>query len=186
VATHDAELLITARRLLTRRTGQKGKLPSARIRRSISTTYYALFHFVLEEVGNRVVGTSNDLRVRRRILARTITHKGAKTTFDKMRGANVDTSVADFVRPKGHGGGAVATPAFVQTLAKTFIDAQAKRHDADYDLNTPLSENDARLLRSRVRRAIDGWRAASTPADRDMKAAICTLVLLKGQLRADI
>lgn len=185
MATHDAELLIAARRLLARKKGQKGKLPSARIRRSISTSYYALFHFILEEVGVRLIGTSNDLRVRRRILARTITHRGAKATFDKVRGVNIDTSVADFLRPKGHAGGNVATPLFVQTLAKTFIDAQAKRHDADYDLNTPLSENDARLLRSRVKRAIDGWRAASTAADKDMKAAISTLVLLKGQLRAD-
>ena len=78
------------------------------------------------------------------------------------------------------------TPLFVQTLAKTFIDAQAKRHDADYDLNTPLSENDARLPRSRVKRAIDEWRAASNLSDRDMKSAICTLILLKGQLRSDL
>jgi hypothetical protein len=127
VATHDSELLIAARRLLARKKGQKGKLPSARIRRSISTSYYALFHFVLSEVGIQLVGTSNDLRVRRRILARTITHKGAKTTFDKVRGANIDVSVADFVRPRGHAGGNVATPVFVQTLAKTFTDAQAKR-----------------------------------------------------------
>jgi len=186
VASHDAELLIAARRLLSRKKGQKGKLPSARIRRSISTSYYALFHFVLDEVGLRLVGTSNDLRIRRRILARTITHKGAKVSFDKVRGTNIDASVEDFLRPKGHAGGQIRTPAFVQTLAKAFIDAQAKRHDADYDLNTPLSENDARLLRSRVKRAIDGWRAASTLNDRDMKAAICTLILLKGQLRADL
>lgn len=185
MATYDAELLVAARKLLARKKGQKGKLPSARVRRSISTTYYALFHFVLGEVGNRLVGTSNDLRVRRRILARTITHKGMKTTFDKVRGTNVDPSIVDFVRPKRHGGGAVATPPFVQTLAKTFIDAQAKRHDADYDLNTPLSENDARLLRNRVSRAIDAWRAASSPAERDLKAALCVLILVKGQLRLD-
>lgn len=186
MATHDAELLIAARRLLARKKGQKGKLPSARVRRSISTSYYALFHFVLEEIGMRLVGTSNDLRVRRRILARMITHKGAKTSFDKVRGTNIDPSIEDFLRPKGHGGGQVATPPFVQTLAKVFIDAQAKRHDADYDLNTPLSENDARLLRNRVKRAIDGWRGASTLADRDMKTALCTLILLKGQLRTEL
>lgn len=185
MASHDTELLSAAGRLLARTAGQKGKLPSARIRRSISTSYYALFHFVVEEVGLRVIGTSNDLRIRRRILARTITHKGAKVTFDKVRGANVETSVADFLRPKGHGGGQVATPIFVQTLANVFVDAQAKRHDADYDLNTPLSENDARVLRVRIRRAIARWRAASTLADRDMKAAVCTLILLKGQLRSE-
>lgn len=185
MASHDAELLITARRLLARRQGQKGPLPSARIRRSISTSYYALFHFILDEVGRRLIGTSNDFRVQRRILARTITHRGAYTTFDKLRGSNVHASVTDFVRPRAHSGGDVATPDFVRRLANTFVDAQSKRHDADYDLNTPLSEEDAKALRRRVKRAIDDWRAASSAEDRDMKSAICTLVLLKGQLRAE-
>lgn len=185
MATHDAELLTAARRLLGRRAGQRGPLPSARVRRSISTTYYALFHFVLDEVGLRLVGTSNELRTRRRILARCISHKGAKTAFDKARGTNINDSVEDFLRPKSGGTGRVPTPVFVQNLAKAFVDAQAKRHDADYDLNTPLSERDARLLLSRVTRVIQAWRNASTPADRDMKSALCTLILLDGKLRVD-
>lgn len=185
MASHDVELL-QARRLLARKKGQPGKLASARIRRSISTTYYALFHFVVDEVGLRLVGTSNDLRTRRRILARMISHRGAKLVFDKVRGAGIDKSVEDFPRPRGHGSGSIVTPGFVQTLAKVFIDAQTKRHDADYDLNTPVSEKDARLLHARVKRAIAAWRAASAPADRDMKAAPCTLILLKGQLRPDL
>jgi hypothetical protein len=141
---YDDELLRAARRLLVRRSGQRGRLPSARIRRSISTTYYALFHFLLEEVAIRIVGTHNDLRRRRRILARTITHRGAKAALDKVRGANVHASIEDFVRPPGVVG-LVAPPLFARNLANAFIDAQAKRHDADYDLNKTLSELDARL-----------------------------------------
>jgi hypothetical protein len=185
MASYDAELLQAARRLLVRRAGQRGKLPSARIRRSISTAYYALFHFLLNEVGACIVGTRNDLRRRRRILNRTVTHKGVKVALDKVRGARVDVSVEDFMRPPGVASGAATPPLFVQNLANTFIDAQAKRHDADYDLNKPLSELDARLLNARVRRVIAAWRAANTPADRDFKSALCVLILLKGQLRAE-
>jgi hypothetical protein len=65
MATYDAELLEAAHRLLVRRIGQRGKLPSARIRRSISTSHYALFHFLLDEIGARVLGTRNDLRRRK-------------------------------------------------------------------------------------------------------------------------
>lgn len=185
MASYDAELLSASNRLLTRRRGRRGPLPGARIRRSISTTYYALFHFLLEEVGSRVIGTSNGLRRRRRILARTISHKGALTALGKVRGAHVEASVADFLRPAGHTAQRVATPSFVQDLAKAFSDAQAKRHDADYDMNKQLSETDARLLRSRVRRVIRAWRSARTPADRDTKHALCVLTLMKGQLRLE-
>jgi hypothetical protein len=186
MASYDDELLEAARGLLVRRTGQRGKLPSARIRRSISTSYYALFHFLLEEVGDRVVGTRNDLRRRRRILSRTVTHRGIKTTLDKMRGMQVEASFEDFLRSPGVATGPVGPPTFVRNLANAFADAQAKRHDADYDLNKPLSESDARLLRERTHLVIAGWRAANTPVDRDFKKALCILIVLKGQLRAEV
>jgi len=185
MASYDQELLDAAQRLLRRRTGQRGRLPSARIRRSVSTTYYALFHFLLEEVATRVVGAHNDLRRRRRILSRTITHKGVKTALDKVRGARADPSIEEFIRPAAAPAAPIAPPRFVRNLANAFSDAQAKRHDADYDLNKPLSELDAQLLRVRASRVIAEWRAAKTPADRDFKHALCLLVLLKGQLRVE-
>jgi hypothetical protein len=50
------------------------------------------------------------------------------------------------------------------------LDAQAKRHDADYDLTKPLSETDARLLRLRVKRVVDGWRKSKTAANKNFGA----------------
>jgi len=173
----SSELLETAKRLLVRRAGQRGRLPRARVRRSISTSYYALFHFLLEEVGNRVVGTANPLRVRRRMFARAITHKAARVALDKIKGPHLDPAIADFF--------SVAAPAFAVDFARAFSDAQAKRLDADYDLNKPLSEADARLLRLRVRRVIDRWKRATSQADRDFKHALCLLIVLKGQLRSE-
>lgn len=184
MAKYDQELLEAARRLLARPSGRRGRLPSARVRRSISTSYYALFHFLLDEVATRIAGTGSGLRIRRRILTRTISHRGLKTTLSKVRGATVDPSIADFMW------GAVgalpqAAPAFAQNIARAFLDAQAKREDADYDLNKSLSETDARLLRLRVKRVIAGWRGARTQVDRDFKHALCLLILLKGQLRSE-
>jgi hypothetical protein len=101
MSNYDQDLLNAARRLITRRSGQKGKLPSAQIRRSISTSYYAIFHFLLEQAGQLLVGTHNDLRKRRRILARTFTHGGIKTALDKVRGPNVEISVEEFMRWPG-------------------------------------------------------------------------------------
>lgn len=186
MATYNAELLDVAHGLLTRRTGQPGKLPGARVRRSISTSYYALFHFLLDEVGSRVIGTHNDLRRRRRVLGRTISHRGIKTALDKVRDRTVEASVEDVLRPPGAPSGPLVPPAFIRELAKAFADAQAKRHDADYDMNKQLSEADARLLRTRVEQVVGAWRRADSVADRDFKHALCVLILLKGQLRADV
>jgi hypothetical protein len=184
MASYDEELLEAAHRLLARRRGQRGRLAGARVRRSVSTTYYALFHFLLEEVSTRIAGTGNDLRIRRRVLARTITHKGLRTALDKVRGAQVNQSVEIFFQ-LGAAGQPIFPPSFAQNLARAFIDAQTKRESADYDLNEPLSETDARVLRIRVRRVIRSWRAATTKVDRDFKHALAILILLKGQLRQD-
>jgi hypothetical protein len=102
-----------------------------------------------------------------------------------VRGAWIDASAEEFFRPAGVATGKVGAPVFVRNLANAFVDAQAKRHDADYDLNKTLSAVDARLLRLRVRRVIAEWRAANSAEDRDMKHAICIFVLLRGQLRAE-
>src|SRR4051812_30892502 len=119
--SYDDELLDAAYRLLSRRKGQRGRLPGARIRRSISTSYYALFHFLLEEVTTRTVGTGNNLRVRRRTLARTVTHAGLRTTLDKIRGAEINNSVRPYFQV-GIYGPPVAAPPFAQNLARAFID----------------------------------------------------------------
>ena len=180
---YDEELVAAAIRLIARRTGQRGKIPDARIRRSISTSYYALYHFLLEEAAARLIGTHNSLRRRRRLFVRSFTHAGVKSALDKFSRVMADQTVAEFVRPAGFVGQNVASPAYAQNVAKAFSDAQAKRHDADYDLNKVLSERDAALLAARVTRAIADWRAAGTSADRDFKHALCMLMLLKGKLR---
>jgi hypothetical protein len=118
-------------------------------------------------------------------MARIFSHTGLKTTLDKIRGVNVDPSVGDLLRPRGVIAGPVASPVFARNLASAFSDAQEKRHAADYDLNREMSEADARLLISRVRRVVEDWRTADTPADRDFKHALYTLMLLKGQLRRE-
>lgn len=180
MASYDSELISAARRLLVRKTGQRGKLPSARVRRSISTSYYALFHFVLDEVGAKIVGTRGELRVRRRIVARSVSHQGAKQAFSRVKGDVIETAFQDYF-----GLGNTSAPRFARQVALAFVDAQAKRHDADYDMNKPFTETDARLLSMRVRRVIAGWRAAKTPRDRDFKQALSLLILLNGKLRTD-
>jgi len=92
VATYDHELLQAAGRLLDREAGRRGKLAGARVRRSISTSYYALFHFLTDEAGARIVGTGGGLLRRRRILTRTFTHAGVKRALENLEKDNPEIS----------------------------------------------------------------------------------------------
>jgi uncharacterized protein (UPF0332 family) len=183
--THDEALLEAAGHLLERPERQRGRLSRARVRRSVSTAYYAIFHFLLDEIGQKIIGVHGKLLARRRILERTISHKGLKTALDKVRGKAVDKSVADFLKPVGATSSPLAAPAFVRNFANAFVDAQEKRLEADYDLNETLSEEDARVLADRVKNSVAAWRVATSDADRDFKHALCVLMLLKGQLRLE-
>jgi uncharacterized protein (UPF0332 family) len=185
MASHDEELVAAAKQLLVRRAGQRGRLAGAKVRRSISTAYYAIFHFVVQEATRSLVGTRSDLRRRRRILARKFNHEGMRVALEKVRSEAIHESVSEFLRPPGQAAGTVQSPAFARVLARAFSDAQATRHDADYDLNKALSELDAHRLIVRVERAIETWRAATTPGDKDFKQAISLLLLLGGRLRPD-
>lgn len=185
MARYDEELLETARLLLVRPGGARGRLARARVRRSISTAYYALFHFLLDSAARSMIGTRNGLSQRRRILMRLFTHTGIATALMKVRGAAVDVSVVDYLRPPGAAAGPFAAPLFARNLAAAFQDAQAKRHDADYDLNKSLVAEDAELLIDRVQAAIRGWDGATGDADKDFKSAFWILMLMKGQLRKE-
>lgn len=180
MASFEAELLDVALGLVTRRPGQPGKLSRAKVRRSISTSYYALFHFLLDDLTYKVAGSGAALSKQRRILARTITHTGLKTALNKIVGATVDTSIQDFMGLPNN-----VPPRYARNLARTFVDAQTKRHDADYDMNKALTELDTRLLQARVKDAITNWRAANSKTDKAFKHTLSILMLLKGQLRTD-
>jgi hypothetical protein len=178
----DNKLLASARLLIERPVGRRGPLPAARVRRSVSTAYYAIFHFVTEQATNRIAGTGTGATIRRRILARMFSHTGLKSTLEKVKGAMVDASIADFMQSTG-GQQPVVTPRFVRNLAGAFIDAQQKRHDADYDRNATLSEADAKALIARIESAINDWRRATGHTDTDFKHALSILFLLQGKLR---
>lgn len=185
MATYDHELLQAASGLIRRRKGQRGKLAAARIRRSVSTSHYVLFHFILDEAARTLIGTYNDLRPRRRTVARTFSHAGIKTALDKIRGQSVDQSVADLLGPRDAAPPQFRAPPFARDLATAFPDAQSKRLEANYDLNKTVTEADARLLITRVLRVIAAWRGADTTNDKDFMHALCLLMLLKGQVRRE-
>jgi hypothetical protein len=176
MASYYAETLAAARLLVSRTARPRGRMPAALVRRSISTAYYALFHFLLEEATYRVVGASTPLTRRRRIVARAFTHTGMRFALEKVQKPNLAGPLQGYF-------GLQQPPAFARVMGQAFSHAQELRHEADYDLNASLSETDALLLLSEVQTAIQEWQSARTAADRDFKAALCLLMLLKGEFK---
>jgi uncharacterized protein (UPF0332 family) len=179
------ELLDLAVELQKQPVGRPGKLSTARARRSVSTAYYALFHFILDEATRSLLGTHHDLRSRRRTLARVFTHAGIKKALDKITRRKVDLSVRDLLRPRSLSTGDFPAPDFARYLAKTFSEVRVKRHEADYDLNAPISKVDARITILKTLAAVTSWQAATTDDDRDFKHTLSVLMLLKGELRRE-
>lgn len=178
MARFHVETLAASRRLLAREPGQRGRIAAARIRRSISTTYYALFHFLLEECSSRIVGVGAGLLRRRRIAARIVSHRSLKRTFSKVGGGAISADLHEYF-------GVEAAPEFVRVLALVTLRAQDQRLEADYDLNAIASEANARVLIDDVEAAISGWQRSNEAADRDFKHALSLLLILQGQLRRD-
>ena len=178
MSRYHVETLAAAQRLIAREPGQRGRIATARIRRSISTSYYALFHFILEECTARVVGTGPALLRRRRITARVLTHQGMKLALRKMQQVPLEKTLAEYF-------GVPAAPAFIRLLGQNFIRAQEQRHEADYDLNASPTELDARVLIESVREVVLAWQRNNATADRDFKQALSLFLILQGRLRSD-
>lgn len=184
MSDYAKDLLRVSSRLLARRSGQKGPIRNAYVRRSISTTYYAIFHFLIADAASKIVGAGGSLQRRRRVFVRTFSHAGLTAALGKMKGSNIDPSIADLFVSASAATRTAPTPPFIRLMATTYLDAKAKREDADYNLNKPLSAQDASHLRRTVIRAIRAWEGANSASDRDAKHAVAILISAKGQLRA--
>jgi uncharacterized protein (UPF0332 family) len=127
------ELLKTADALL-------GMQPvtQANLRRGVSTAYYALFHLLIESACQSWV--QPDYRKR---LARQFDHKRMKDASAAAAKLNAD---GQFAAHKG-----------IVFLANTFVQCQQSRREADYNLDTTISQEEASLDVLHVKEAFKIW-----------------------------
>lgn len=157
MSRYPVEPLAAARHLVARGQRPRGRMPAALVRRSTSTSYYALFHFLLEEATARIVGTAADLLRRRRVTARAFTHTGTRQALERVQKPQVAPGLQTLF-------GVAAPPAFARTIGQLFSRAQEQRREADYGLNAALSEPTPSSLRPRSRpRFLNGSRREPKP-----------------------
>lgn len=134
---------------LAGRNGGAGKPKTIKLRRSISSAYYAVFHEISFRATNRLLGSSNWGSIEAAV-ARWVTH----TDLASLASAATTTA--------GGGGKALklalgSVHPDVTRIAQAFVDLQDARHGADYDdrfdVSKALALTYVDLARDAVRRS---------------------------------
>jgi len=136
----------------------RGRPQQARLRRAVSTAYYAVFHALAHSNADSLIGTSPDIRQSGEWTRayRALEHGLAKDRF------NSATAMAPF-------------PDTIHDFGHAFIALQNQRHDADYNPQ-------AVFQRSETIRAIERAEAAITDlaaTDLRTRRALATHVLFR-------
>lgn len=142
-----AEDLLEQAESLARREPKRPKQASSR--RAISTAYYGVFHLLTGETAGLLLrGTKARLRS---ALARAFSHS-------EMAAASKSFGSGTMIDILARSIGTASVPTDLRIVAAAFINLQQARHEADYDLATSVSRQDARDLIERARAAFQAWQ----------------------------
>ena len=121
---------------------------TANLRRAISTNYYALFHFLIGEAAQFLIGGREPHRRRmRRQLVRTFEHRRMRAAALGFSGEGRDGWVPQIV----------AVPLELVDCARVFSDLQQDRHSADYDPDWPFGRSEVLNQIESAQRVFDNW-----------------------------
>jgi uncharacterized protein (UPF0332 family) len=146
---------------------EKKDVLEARLRRAVSTAYYALFHLLLEKGSAKLVGHAGLRQLVSRAYLHGDMYKAAKTFVAGIGGLPKHV-IAPF------GGMVPPVPPEIIRVATAFVALQEARHEADYDLAKLIARDDARRLVSQADQAFTDWNVASADAT---NADMCELFL---------
>ena len=165
------DLLDQSRQLATR---ERTRPKQSSLRRSVSSSYYALFHLLLDAATRRFV-SGNDRQALRYVLRRAFSHASMKRTaagFTSGAGG-----VAELLRPGLNG---LQLQPELERVAATFRYLQDRRHEADYDLSRSFTRLETLDLYYRAGRAFDDWRAVTGTLQADtFLVGLLTINLLR-------
>ena len=145
--TFESDLLEQAKDLAEK---EPQKPKQASLKRAVSAAYYALFHFLVSEAASFMVKGTGQKGIRL-VFQRAFVHGHMKKVAVSFAGGTVPD----------HWKGPMARQPVSRELKQVstaFVDLQAARHEADYDLTHHLSRKDALDLIERSKRAITAWR----------------------------
>lgn len=125
-----------------------GRPRQADLRRAISASYYAIFHYLVDQSCSVALGRAPASLPYRRVLGRSFDHTAMKIACQSFAGGNLKESVTRGL-PTGF---SVDPP--TRYLAATFLQLQELRHAADYDLSRRFSRSECKSAIDSVTLAI--------------------------------
>lgn len=126
----------------------------ASLRRAVSAGYYALFHLLIDESSRRLAPAQPaSLRLQMR---RAFTHSDMQEVCKQFGGGSPKQPTARLLHP--------VEPQLRQ-VALAFVELQAARHAADYDLSVSFDRIDVLQKVAQVRSAFSNWRSIRTSAN---------------------
>lgn len=148
---------------------KKKDLQDARLRRAVSTAYYAVFHLLVEAASERV---AEDAKLRC-LVSRAFVHaemQRVAKTFLSGTGALPGHVQAAFTG---------TIPGEVQSVARAFINLQEARHRADYDLLSPFARAEVQGLVAVAEQAFADWNGVKArPRDKTAVELFLSSLLL--------
>ena len=130
----------------------------ADLSRSVSDAYYAIFHYVGDQIATQLLGASDESsrRAGRYVLARSPAHNSLASAMSTLRSGPLrGRLVAGLDRS---GGALPAIPVEASDLARVFLETQQLRYAADYDWTHAFRKEE-------VVRAIENVRSAVAAFD---------------------
>ena len=146
-----ANMIEQARHLASR--DASGRPRQDHLRRAVSTTYYALFHYLSETACRRFFGVGPE-RVRiRAVVSRTFDHATMKRASRSFAAGSLPDSLEVIA--------VLTPPPHLRFVAKTFVSMQERRHEADYDPLRRFSRKEVQALIDDVETAVERWEEVS-------------------------
>lgn len=151
------DLLRQAHQLATR---ERQRPRQASLRRAISAAYYELFHLLVHEATNRLIGGVARAELRH-CLGRAFAHADMKSVAQQFAANNVSQKVASGLRRQP------LQPDLIN-VASAFVDLQQARHEADYDTARRFTRQEALMLVGQVDQAFEGWQRIRSSLQADV------------------
>lgn len=128
----------------------------ANLRRAVSTAYYGMFHYLVDEVCCAQKGTQNAQKEHRYALARAFVHTSMKDACVSFAGGTLKGAIIKGLPRDASGNYPI--PIEIRNIAGTFVELQEKRHLADYDLSETFRKVEVMRLIEQVELHIDAFR----------------------------
>lgn len=170
---YSQELLLQARMLATLDTLRPKQ---ANLRRSISSSYYAIFHFLIEEATFLTVGTQHGQSPLRHFAGRAFNHGRMKDVCEEFKKT---TPASKSLKPWWSKLPVSTTPT-VKVVADAFLQLQSLRHSADYDMESLFLRSDALNAADSAHDAMQAWKSLKIGEPRIAQLFALALALWPG------